>query len=322
MTEMKRIHLVLLLALAAAASSCAPGTSGAENRAEAIAAEILSPGSDYVIVVSHRGDWRNFPENSIPAIESVIRMGADIVEIDIRMTKDSVLVLSHDATLDRCTDGTGLVSDHTFKEISELRLKRAHGQVTSSVRMPSLREALLCTRDRICVNIDKGYDYYGQVLALAEELDMVSQILIKGKKPLEQVKEDMAGYSRNLMYMPIIDLGRESGQELLGVWMDSDTVPPAYEICWEEDDGTMEETAARIARQGSRVWVNTLWESLCGGPGNDDDSAYVSGDPAKVYGRYLDAGVTMIQTDRPELLIDYLGSIGRHSLGGFRNTVK
>ena len=65
------------------------------------------PSSDYVVVVAHRGDWRNYPENSLPAIESCIRMGVDVVEIDLKLTKDSVLVLSHDRTLNRCTTGSG-----------------------------------------------------------------------------------------------------------------------------------------------------------------------------------------------------------------------
>ena len=60
---------------------------------------------------AHRGCWsRIVPENSIPAIESVIRMGVDIVEIDLKMTKDSVLVLSHDKTIDRTLNGKGLLS--------------------------------------------------------------------------------------------------------------------------------------------------------------------------------------------------------------------
>lgn len=52
------------------------------TRAEKILAEINNPDSKYVVVISHRGDWRNYPENSIPAIESVIRMGASMMQTD------------------------------------------------------------------------------------------------------------------------------------------------------------------------------------------------------------------------------------------------
>ena len=67
--------------------------------AEMIVAQMHDPASKYVVVACHRGDWRNYPENSIPAIESIIRMGADIMELDLKLTKDSVLVLSHDRTI-------------------------------------------------------------------------------------------------------------------------------------------------------------------------------------------------------------------------------
>ena len=91
------------------AVSCAPKEQYA-NRAEKILAEINNPNSEYVVVISHRGDWRNYPENSIPAIESIIRMGVDMMELDVKMTKDSVLVLMHDKTINRMTTGKGLVA--------------------------------------------------------------------------------------------------------------------------------------------------------------------------------------------------------------------
>ena len=74
-----------------------------ENRASGIVAEIHDPASKKVLVASHRGDWRNYPENSLPALRSAIDRGVDIVEIDLKMTSDSVLVLMHDARIDRTT---------------------------------------------------------------------------------------------------------------------------------------------------------------------------------------------------------------------------
>lgn len=88
---MKRINVLLVLAASLLIAACAPKEQYA-NRAEMILAQINDPNSDYVVVISHRGDWRNYPENSIPAIESVIRMGVDMMELDVKMTKDSVLV--------------------------------------------------------------------------------------------------------------------------------------------------------------------------------------------------------------------------------------
>lgn len=60
-----------------------------ENRASGIVAEIHDPASKKVLVASHRGDWRNYPENSLPALRSAIDRGVDIVEIDLKMTSDA-----------------------------------------------------------------------------------------------------------------------------------------------------------------------------------------------------------------------------------------
>ena len=107
----KRFSFLCALALLAAAV-CTPKSHLplAANKAEAVVAALHDPQSQYVVVVSHRGDWRNYPENSLPAIESVIKMGVDMMELDLKMTKDSVLVLMHDGTLDRTTTGRGRTS--------------------------------------------------------------------------------------------------------------------------------------------------------------------------------------------------------------------
>ena len=117
--------LTLLVLLAAGLAACHRAPRYA-NRAERLLAELADPTSDYAFVMAHRGDWRNWPENSLEAIESAIAMGCDILELDVAMTRDSQLVLCHDATLDRTTDGHGRIADHTLAEIKELRLRHGH----------------------------------------------------------------------------------------------------------------------------------------------------------------------------------------------------
>lgn len=318
---MKRF-IFLSIAIIAAACSQQPKFA---NRADAIVAQIHDPNSKYVVVACHRGDWRNFPENSISAIESIIRMGADIMELDLKMTKDSVLVLSHDHDVKRCTNFSAVfrgepgksakVCDLTYAEIRQLSLKRAHGVVIDTVKMPTLRQALLCCKDRICVNVDQGYEYYDQVLAITEELGVTDQILIKGKKPIEVVAEHEAKYPHNMMYMPIVDIQKEKGIALFNSYMEQGVVPLAYEVCWQNnDDDAFPQACRKIREQGSKIWVNTIWASLCGGDGNDDDAAYVAADPGDVYQQYIDQGVSMIQTDRPQLLIGWLTRHGHHTL--------
>ena len=111
-----------------------------------------------------------------------------------------------------------------------------------------------------------------------------------------------------MMYMPIIDILKPKGQALFAEYREKASCrwptkllgrpAPEVETCMRE-----------VVAGGSKLWVNSLWASLCGGL--DDDRAF-EGDPAAVYGKLVDMGATMIQTDRPELLISYLRSRGLH----------
>lgn len=310
---MKKVTLLLTLALSVmTAVHCTPKIAPAtdtRNRAEKIVAEIHNPASKNVIVISHRGDWRNYPENSIPAIESVIRMGVDIMELDLKKTKDGVLVLSHDKTLDRCTNGKGPVSDYTLAEIKQLRLKRAHGVTTDSLRMPTLEEALAVCKDRIVVNVDQGFEFYDEVLAITEKLGVTDQILIKGKKPAAFCAQKFAAHPRNMMYMPIIDILKPQGKALFKEYMDGGIVPLAYEVCWDHMTPEVMDCFKKVRSTGSKLWVNTIWKTLCGGL--DDDKAFATS-PEEIYDQVIDLGATMIQTDRPEMLINYLRKKGLH----------
>lgn len=281
-----------------------------ETRAEQIITEIHNPNSKNVLVICHRGDWRNYPENSIPAIESVIRMGADMVEIDVQLTKDSVLVLMHDRTIDRCTTGRGKIGEMTYEELQRHYLKTAHGVRSSlDLKVPTLREALEVCKDRITVNIDKGYDYYPMVLALTEELGVTHQVLIKGGKSLADIEAKMAENENNLLYMPIVTPANAGSAKIFEEYIAADKSQLAYEVCWNEMTPIVEECMQRVIADGSKLWVNTLWNSLCGGL--SDDVAYEKS-AEEVYGKILEMGATMIQTDRPEFLLDYLRKRGLH----------
>ncbi len=301
---------MIFIAAICCMASCKEAAPQYANRAEMIAAQIHNPNSKYVVVACHRGDRRNYPENSIPAIDSIIRIGADIMELDLKLTKDSVLVLSHDWTIDRCTTGKGRVSDYTLDELKQFRLRRAHGVATDSLHICTLREALECCKDRICVNVDQGYEYYDMVLAITEELGVTDQILIKGKHSVASVAEKMAAHEHNMMYMPIIDIQKEQGQKLFQEYMDTKTVPLAYEVCWKKLTPEVSDCFKKVVESGSKLWVNTIWGSLCGYL--DDDKALDCGDPAEVYDQVIALGASMIQTDRPEQLLDYLRKKGLH----------
>ena len=299
--------LLILFACLPLLGACTQTEPVSGNRAAAIVAEIHNPRSKYVVVASHRGDWRNYPENSIAAIESVIGMGVDIMELDLKLTKDSVLVLCHDRTIDRTTSGKGRVCDITYDSIRRCVLKTGHG-VKTSLKMPTLREALEVCKDRIVVNIDQGYEFYDMALKISEELGVTEQMLIKGKRPAEAVAAKFGEYEHNMMYMPIIDILKPQGRELFEEYASKGVVPLAYEVCWDDYTPQVEACMRQVVASGSKLWVNSLWDSLCGGL--SDDKAFTES-PDEVYGRLLDMGASIIQTDRPELLIRYLEAQGR-----------
>ena len=217
-------------------------------------------------------------------------------------------MVCHDRTIDRTTSGKGRVCDITYDSIRRCVLKTGHG-VKTTHRMPTLREALEVCKDRIVVNVDQGYEYYDLVLGVTEELGVTEQILIKGKRSTDVVAAKFSEHPRNMMYMPIIDILKPKGQALFAEYRDKGITPLAYEVCWSEYTPEVEACMREVISGGSKLWVNSLWPTLNGGL--CDDAAF-EGDPAEVYGKLVDMGATMIQTDRPELLISYLRSRGLH----------
>ena len=320
---MRNFSALLLLFISTALVSAAPLSDGqaqtmtkpsqpAVSKAAKVAAALHDPNTDYVVVVAHRGDWRNWPENSLPAIESVIGMGVDVMELDLKMTRDSVLVLSHDETLDRCTTGSGRISDYTYQELLEYDLKRGHGIAIPGLKMPTLRQALETCKDRIVVNVDQGYDYYDQVLALTEALGMTDQVLIKSRRPQPEVEAKFQQHTRNMMYMPVVNIEPSADTEVFNSYLVAPQPPLAFELCFGLLDEAVRQAARQVTDAGSKIWVNTIWGSLCGG--YDDDRAFLSADPDEVYAPILDLGTSIIQTDRPKLLIKYLERKGRRTL--------
>lgn len=112
-------------------------------------------GNNQPIISGHRGcDIAGYPENSIEAFEYVLQHTPAFFEIDPRMTRDSVVVLMHDATLDRTTNGTGKLSDYTWAEVQKLQLKDRFGKLTP-YRIPTLAQVIEWARGKTILNLDK-----------------------------------------------------------------------------------------------------------------------------------------------------------------------
>ena len=299
---------LLILCATAGLYACSQPAAETTDKARFVRAELHNPSSRYVVVVSHRGDWRNWPENSIPAIESVIGMGVDIMELDLKLTKDSVLVLCHDKTIDRTTNGRGRVCDITFDSICKVSLRAGQG-VATHWKVPTLEEALLICKGRAVVNIDQGFQFYDRIHPLLERTGMLGQTLIKGRLTASEVEPVFSAYSENCLFMPIVNFSKKHHDEILRSYGEQPAPPLAYEVCWSEYTPEVEACMREVLASGAKLWVNSLWPSLCGGLCDD---AALEGDPSAVYGKLVDMGATMIQTDRPELLIYYLRSRGLH----------
>ena len=106
------------------------------------------------IISGHRGGTTmGYPENCIATFENTLKHTPAFFEIDPRLTKDSVIVVMHDETLDRTTTGKGKVSDYTYAQLQEFRLKDPQGNVTS-YKIPTLKEMLLWSKGKTVLNLD------------------------------------------------------------------------------------------------------------------------------------------------------------------------
>jgi len=132
----------------AAAPSGPVATAAAEERPLTTAAGLrphppiaLRHPGETGLVIGHRGDPTSAPENTLPAIESAAH-GVDMLEIDIRMSKDGVPVVIHDAAVERTTDGEGLVAELTADELRALDAGAWFSPSYSGTAIPTLEEVL------------------------------------------------------------------------------------------------------------------------------------------------------------------------------------
>lgn len=279
----------------------------AADRVDKIRERILSRDQKTVIVAAHRGDWRNFPENSLEGIDNAIKMGVDIVELDVKRTKDSILIIMHDKTLNRTTNGKGRISDVTMDSISKLRLLNGCAIRTIS-KVPTLEQALLHAKGKIMVNLDQADSYFDQVYDIIKKTGTTKQIIMKGSKPIEDVKKDFGKYLNSVIYMPIVNLDKKGAQEQIEKFV-TEINSVAFELLFVKDTNPLPFEIKSILAGRSLIWYNTLWDTMAGG--HDDDMSL--SDPNKGYGYLIDTlGARMIQTDRPQYLLNYLRSRGLH----------
>ena len=236
-------------------------------------------------------------------------MGVDMIEIDLKMTKDGCLILMHDKTIDRTTNGSGEPKEYTLEEIKKFRLRNGLGRVTPH-QIPTLEEVLNLTKGKILINIDKGYDYFNEVYALLEKTGTTSQAVIKSGFSLDKVRAENGNVLDKVIYMPIINLNAPDAAQQIDIY--KAIKPVAIECIFDKITPEVPVLLQKIKANGSKVWINSLWPSLNGG--HDDDRAVEENQSDETWGWIVSQGATLIQTDRPQQLLQYLKQKGIHNL--------
>jgi glycerophosphoryl diester phosphodiesterase len=311
--DLKVKNMSFLAKFAAAASflvlaGC--NTIPAPRLVDPLIAQLKNPTGD-VLVIGHRGCWATAPENSLAAIEACIALGVDMAEIDIQRSADGELVLMHDLSVDRTTNGSGAVADLELSQLRTLRLRADKGgsdRVLTDQKVPTLREAMEVARGRILLNIDAKADVYADVSKLLVSMNMADQVLMKMPAAPDDPRLRASPLMRQAHFMPVIVEGAGHGpiDTLLPGY--SDLTPVAYEIVFENRP-YFEAGLTAMRASGRRIWVNTLLPRHAAG---HTDSVALS-DPGAHWGRLVGEGVNMIQTDEPRALIGYLCQVKKRT---------
>ena len=109
---------------------------------------------DGFLVIGHRGARAYYPENTLPSFRGAVEKGAEMIELDVQLSRDGYPVVFHDTDLKRCTDGRGRVADHTLEELKKLDAGSWFAHRFAGTRIPTLREVLEFAVGKIALNIE------------------------------------------------------------------------------------------------------------------------------------------------------------------------
>jgi glycerophosphoryl diester phosphodiesterase len=143
-------------------------------------------------VIAHRGFSGKAPENTLAALRAAIDVGADMVEIDVGMTREGIVMLMHDETLDRTTDGHGLLSATPYDDVRKLDAGGWFSPEYAGEQVPTLEEALDLVNGKILVNIEIKKEAVtdmveggvaNKVLDLVRRVDMLDRVILSSFEP-------------------------------------------------------------------------------------------------------------------------------------------
>jgi glycerophosphoryl diester phosphodiesterase len=259
-----------------------------QQRADAIRRTFLDASSREILVASHRATHNVYPENSLKAIQESIRLGVDIIEIDVKVSSDGIPFLMHDRTMDRTTTGKGNPEELTWEELQKLSIVNK-GKKTS-YKIPSLEEALELADGKIIVDLDLKTDRLDRIMEVVKRLDMKDSVFFfdSDYDALSRIQSA----NKDFMIMP---RAYSVGQADTAILMFD---PPVVHIDFSFYNT---ECAQLIRNSNARIWINSL---------GDCDRELRAGKTRRVLKKLLGNGATIIQTDEPELLLKALEKYG------------
>lgn len=159
-------------------------------------------------ILGHRGAPGHAPENTMAFFAKAVELGVNMFELDIHQNRDGVLIVMHDSTVDRTTDGTGRISEMTWEEIRRLDAGRWFGAEFAGAKVPRLEEVLEAYGGKMPINIEikAGDELYPNIVEplvdLIEERRLVEDVLITSfhAEYLVEVREKLPGAQVGLIF--------------------------------------------------------------------------------------------------------------------------
>ncbi|AKN95156.1 glycerophosphodiester phosphodiesterase [Xanthomonas oryzae pv. oryzicola] len=269
------------------------------------------------LVVSHRGCWMLAAENSIAGIDACIAHGIDMVEVDLRTTRDGQLVLMHDERVDRTTNGEGAVADLTAVQIESLHIRAEGGGAQAAVTAwhpPTFAQALAAAYGKTLINLDIKAASLDQMMDEVQAAGAQRDVLMN--VPLDAPASAIERAHRAGIALQVLYEQRQSQHTPEQAFrMAAAMQPAALQLMF--DDISVIDSARRISHGQIRLFVNTMSNDIASGtPMNlsgDFTDARALRAPNAIWGALRARGISMIQTDQPLQLVQYLRSADRTS---------
>ena len=278
---------------------------------------LRSKGStDYVWVAAHRADYVFAPENSIQALENAIYFGADLIETDVRLTKDGHVIMMHDYTVDRMTNGTGRVSNLTLEEIKALRLKNNWGGATD-YQVPTLEEFIQVAKGKVCLYLDKaGYDLpeheeghlVKELLKILKKHDVLEESVFVLNWPYEKAKRIFGEDLEKVIYCPVIEDKIPDLETYVNEYIEK-LSPVAFQFRFDSLKTRTYQLLPKVLASGSKAFVAATWDTHTA---NHSDRVSIFKRPSEGWGWLITQGFSILETNYARDLIRYLKAENRH----------